>query len=163
MQVRQEYEFLFIGLAVLIRIALSYAKMMRNPAIFLVIKSSLLVGRVIFCKGSQQTSFFYNILLLQDIWPTAAVKVIELVGICNSGSLQHYWLREGTKKEQPLIVFFFSHTLLDSRNRTSASWAFLLATMCILIVSYLYTWASFQLLKAFNIWTMIKLFWYELV
>jgi len=61
------------------------------------------------------------------------------------------------KKEPSLIIFFFSHTLLDSRNRTAANWSFVWATICTLIVSYPYPWASFQLLKAFNIQTVIKL------
>lgn len=77
-QVRQEYEFLFTDLVLLIRIAPTYAKKIRNPPIFLVIKLSVVVGQVIFCEGSQQTSFFYSIQVLKDIRLTAAVKVIEL-------------------------------------------------------------------------------------
>lgn len=116
-----------------------------------------------FPQGSQQTRFFYNILVLKDIRLTAAVKVIEFGGICSSGSFAALQTGRRHKEGTVFDIFFFSHTLLDSRNMTPDSWSFILASTFIVIVSYLYIWSSFQLLKAFNAWTVIKLFWYELI
>lgn len=150
-------------LVLLTGLTATYAKKVKNPAIFLVIKSSLIVEQVIFLKGPQQTRFFYNILVLKDIRLTAAAKVTELGGICSSGSFAELQTERRHKEDTFFGNFFFSHTLLDSRNMTPDSWSFVLTTTFIVIVSYLYTWASFQLLKAFNVWTVIKLFCYELI
>lgn len=50
--------FYLLVLCFLIRIAPVSAKEIGNSAIFLVIKLSVGVGQVIFCKDSQQTNFF---------------------------------------------------------------------------------------------------------